>query len=205
MKNALKIHTSLSGASAILSSDETLVSAAWKQTKNQDRKERAVLLPADSFKTPEVPEAFRPLVEAVLLSTAENTLKKFVEQNPSCFEVAAGLFEKTSLTESFLASSDGWVGKQELELGFVASKTWKRITGRKEFQENTAYQAAANSFKDAILKLTGKNVSLDAEKCDAILSKMEDDDLETGWGVFVAKRLEALKSKPVSGLDFSSL
>lgn len=201
----IRIHTHLIGAQAIKGIDEVLIHATWKLTANQEKKERIVLVPAECVKAPEVPDSFRALVESVLLAAAEQCLKNYVNSNPNSAEMDVGLFARDGLVAEFLTKQDNWMSKETLELGFTASKTWKRIAGRPEFKNNAVYQMQANRFKDTILKLSGKAVSLDADKCDVIMAKLEDDDLETPFGEFVVKRLTALKAKQGGEFDLSAL
>lgn len=204
--SADRIHTSIAGAHAIKPLGSVVIAQKWKQTSNQQSKERAIIIPMECMKAPEVPESFRALVESALLSSAEAVLKAHCNEEPHAMEVnAAEMFSRVALTEAFLQRGDSWLTKQELEIGFTASSTWKRITSREEFKTNSAYQAAANSFKETILKLTGKNVQIDSDRCDTILAKLEDSDLETDFGQFVVRRLTSLKARVSQDVDFSSL
>lgn len=202
--NILRIHSSVEGTLASVKLGEVAVTKKWKETKEQVRKERGIVVPMECLKAPEVPESFRVLVESVLMQSAVEVLQKFVEDgNEGVFEIPGELFGRVNLVESFLASGSGWLTRQELELGFTASATWKRIIGKPEFIGNKVYQAQANMFKETILKLTGKAVRLAPERCEQILSKLEDADLETEFGVFVSKRLNGLMKVEVEqgGLD----
>lgn len=205
MAASFKLHTSINSANAIKAVGECVVSATWKETKNQTRKERAVVVPMECLKAPEVPESFRALVEAALLSTAEAILKKHVNEEPNNYEILASMFDRPNLVEAFIASGSGWMNKEELEQGFNASATWKRITSRAEFQHNKTYQNAANYFKESILKLTGKATKIAPEECDKILSKIEDSDLETEFGTFIVKRLQSIKQNSVETFDLDAL
>lgn len=196
--SSLKIHTSIAGATAIKAVGEVMVSCKWKETANQQRKERAILVPMECVSAPEVPEAFRALVECALSESASSVLKTYCDQEENSYEVNAELFTRPNLTEAFMQRGEVWLSKQELELGFTASATWKRITSRQEFQNNTAYKAAAEQFKAAILKLTGKAVQMKKEQCEAILAKLSPEDLETNFGNFVVKRLTQLSRKQIS-------
>ena len=203
--SSYRIHTSIQGAQAIVSAGERLVSAKWKQTKNQNSMERAVVVPFECLAAPEVPQSFRALVESCLQEAASESLKKFVGENENSMEIPAELFTREGLVEAFMSRADTWMGKEALEVAFTASKTWKRIAGREEFRTNATYQRAANAFKDAILKLSGKATVLPPAMQDAILAKMEEDDLETEFGVFVTKRIEAMKRKDAGEIDLSAL
>lgn len=204
--NNLNIFSAISGADAVKTVGSVLISAKWKETANQKRMERAVLIPMECVKAPEVPESFRALVESVLLSSAESVLKGYCDGNKLATEVDSSLFDRPNLIQvSIEGAKSDWLGKEELELAFTASATWKRIASKPEFTGNKAYQAAANRFKDTILKLSGKATQLDADLCDVVLSKIEDADLETRFGEFVVSRLQVLKNKKVAELDLSAL
>lgn len=203
-----RVHTSIVSAAAIKAVGEVQVTKKWNETTKQTAKERSVLIPMECVKAPEVPESFRALVEAALISQAVEVLKDFCDANPNSFEIEAESFTRTNLVESFLTRGDSWMSKAELELVFTASATWKKISSDPRFAGETAVQAyknAASAFRDTILKLTGKAVSLEVSKCDAILSKLHDDDLETPFGIFLCKRINSIRAKSSEPIDFDSL
>lgn len=205
--SSIRIHTTIESAKAILAVGEIQVSAKWNETSKQKKMERSVNLPFNCLKAPELEgTGFRPLVECILERAAESVLKEFVNENPNTMEIDESLFTRENLSESFMSSGDSWLTKQELEIGFTQSATWKRITSRPEFTSNATYKAQAEKFKDAILKLTGKAVQMEPDQCDKILVKLEDSDLATGFGAFVVKRLTQLKNKPrASDFDVGAL
>jgi hypothetical protein len=203
--NVYRIHTSIVSAAAIKAVGEIQVTKKWNETTKQTAKERSVLIPFECVKAPEVQEQFRALVEAALLSQAVETLKDFCDANPNSFEIGADQFERQTLVDSFLTRGDSWMTKQELEIAFTASATWKRITESEKFKENQAYKNAAAAYKETILKLCGKNVSFTVEKCDNILAKFEETDLETEFGAFVVKRVNAIRAKSSEVADFDAL
>jgi hypothetical protein len=201
----LRVHTSILSAAALLAIGEKQISVKWNETSKQSKREVSVLIPFESVSAPEVPESFRILVESALVSSAKDVLKSFVEQNPNSFELDSSLFDRDVLTQNFLASGSTWMKKEELEIAFTGSATWKRIASRPEFQNNKTYQAVANRFKDTILKLSGKVTQIPADDCDKILCKLEDSDLSTPFGEFVVSRLEQMKAKISQEVDFDSL
>ena len=160
----------------------------------------------EALRAPEVPEQFRALVESVLFSQAGESLKTFCDESPEVWEVPQALFTRQALIEAFQNRGSNWLSKQELEIGFTASATWKRISSKPEFQTNKTYQAAANGFRDRILKLSGKATRFEPAVCDAILSKLEESDFETSFGMFVVERLSAIrKMSETVELDLSVL
>lgn len=202
---SFRVHTSISSATSIVSVGERVVSAKWKQSKNQDSKERAVIVPFNVLTAPEVPESFRALVESCLQEAASQVLKSFCDESPNSMEVSENLFTREALTEAFMSRADTWMSKEALELAFTGSATWKRIAGREEFRNNATYQRAANAFKDAILKLSGKATVLAPSMQDAILAKLEEADLASEFGAFVTKRIQQMKQKDSGDVDLSAL
>jgi len=202
---AIRVHTSIISAAAIVAVGEKLVSAKWNETTKQSKREVAVVLPMENLVAPEVPESFRALVESALLSQAEATLKTFCAENPNSFEIDETMFDRPNLVESFMNRGSLWLGKKDLEIAFTSSATWKRIASRPEFSSNKTYQMVANRFKETILKLSGKATVISPDDCDAILSKIEDSDLETQFGEFVVSRLESMKNRKQEKIDFDSL
>lgn len=200
-----RVHTNIQSATTSKNLGEVVISKKWNETSKQTSRERAICVPMEIVSAPEVPESFRAIVESVLRNQATETLKKFCEENPNSFEINSELLTRVQLTEDFLNSGDSWMSKQELEISFTSSATWKRIVSREEFKSNQVYQNAANAFKETILKLSGKAVSIPADKCDQILSKISDDDLETSFGNFVVRRLNQIRSKSSEAIDFDSL
>lgn len=202
----LTIDTLISSATTIKALGEVVIEAKWKETANQKRMERAVILPMECVSAPEVPEAFRALVEIALRESAEGVLKHFCELNPNSFEIPRTSFDRPNLTEFFLQRGEVWLSKEDLEKGFLSSNTWTRISSREEWKNNQAYRNAAEQFKSAILKLTGKAVQMKPEQCEAILAKIEEKDLENAWGAFAVKRLSQLaKKNKVEKFDISAL
>jgi hypothetical protein len=204
MSNSVRIHSAIAGAVAALG--EVVVSSTWKQTANQTRKERAVCIPMECVKAPEVPEAFRALVESCLMASAEQTLKDHVNAQENNWEILSSQFERPQLVESYLAKADSWMTKESFEIAFTGSATWKRITSRAEFSSNATYQAAANGFKDALLKITGKVAYIGKDQRDVILSKLDSADISSEFGVFVVRRFEQMAKKDqVSEVSFADL
>lgn len=201
----LRVHSSIISATAIVAVGERCVSVKWNETTKQAKREASILLPFECLVAPEVPESFRALVESALSSSAEDVLKKFCSDNPNSFEIDEAMFTRESLTESFMTRGSLWLGKKELEIAFTGSATWKRIASRPEFSTNKTYQAVANRFKETILKLSGKATVISPDDADQILAKIEDSDLETPFGEFVATRLEAMKNRKQEKIDFDSL
>lgn len=191
----IRIHSSIASAAAIVGIGERVVSAKWKQTANQTSKERAVILPMEVLLAPEVPEAFRPLVESCLLASAEQTLKDFVNLNENNYEMLPSLFGRGQLTENFLTKSEAWLSREDLEKAFTMSATWKRISGNPNFATNKTFQNIAGQYRDAILKLSAKTAYLAPELRENILAKLSEDDLSTEMGAFILRRFDQMGKK----------
>ena len=206
LPSALQLHTSMDAAVSLAGIGQRVVSKSWKETANQKRKERHVVVPVECVTAPELKDSpFRALVESALMSAAETVLRDWVNQEgDSCFEIPSEQFFRPNLIETFMGR-ESWLSKEALDLAFTQSQTWNRIVSRPEFKSNKSYQRAANLFKDSILKLSGKNTSLKPELCDALLVKLEDSDLNTEFGAFVVKRLNQIKNKHVEEFDLSAL
>lgn len=205
-QSSLQLHSSLDAALSLAGIGQRVVSKAWKETAQQRRKERHVIVPMECVTAPELASTpFRALVESALMSAAETVLRDWVNQEgDSCFEIPSEQFFRPNLIEAFMGR-DSWLSKEALDLAFTQSATWQRIVSRAEFKQNKSYQKAANLFKDSILKLSGKNTSLKPELCDALIVKLDDADLNTEFGAFVLKRLNQIKNRSVEEFDLSAL
>ncbi len=202
----LRLHTSLDAAISLSGIGERVVSKTWKETANQKRKERHVIVPMECVTAPELNDSpFRALVESALMSAAETVLRDHVNhEGDACWEIPSELFNRPNLMEVFMGR-ESWMSKEALDLAFSQSATWKRISSSQMFKSNKSYQRAASLFKDSILKLSGKNTSLKPELCDALLVKLDDKDLNTEFGAFVVKRLGQIKNRSAEEFDLSAL
>lgn len=200
-----RIHFSVEACMAHLSVDTRMVSKSWKKTANQTPKERHILVPFECVTAPEVPDQFRPLVESALMSAAETVLRDHVNaEGDQCNTIPLALFSRPSLIETFMGR-EAWMTREQLEVAFTGSTTWKRIASRPEYQANASYRKMAEYFKGQILKLAGKRVDIPAAECDVLMTKISDSDLETEFGSFVLRRLDAIKNRKDEVLDLSAL
>lgn len=204
----IQVHTSVSGAMAILGAGQRLVSKKWNETTKQKAMERHVILPMEcvTVAESEANAQFKPLIESALMAAAVMVLKTEIgEKGENCFELDSDSFSRPRLIEAFMGG-DTWLDKESLEKLFTISATWKRITARPEFSSNALYKAKANAFKADILKLAAKNISLSVDACDRILAPIDDADLETEFGSFVAKRIGVLRNKAENeAVDYGGL
>ena len=200
--NSYKIHSTIAGAIAALG--EVQVTAKWKETANQKRGERAITIPMECVKAPEVPEAFRALVESCLMAAAEQTLKSHCTDSPNNWEILATAFERPQLVESFIAKNDEWMTKAQLELAFTGSATWKRIVSRPQFGTDAAYQANANWYKGLVMAVANKQAHVSKNDRDTCIAKMEPTDLATEFGIFVVRRFEQMAKKDQAPQAYSA-
>ena len=202
----LRLHTSLDAAISLSGIGQRVVSKTWKETAQQRRKERHVIVDAECVTAPELNDSpFRALVESALMSAAETVLRDWVNQEgDNCFEIPAEQLFRPNLIETFMGR-DSWLSKEALDLAFTQSATWDRIVNKPAFKQNKGYQRAANLSQVSILKLAGKNTSLKPELCDALLVKLDDRDLQTEFGAFVVKRLGQIKNRTTEEFDLSAL
>lgn len=189
------VHTSISAVSLNLPLGQRLVTKKFNQTAAQQGMERAVFIPSECLSAPEVPDAFRPLVEAALMQAAVSALTKWVKQgNTENYSIPAELFHRPALVEEFMGQ-ESWMDKSQLDAAFTASATWSRITGRPEWKSSPVYRKKAEYIKEHLLKLSGKRVSIKPELCDQLISIIDEKDLSTEFGVFVLKRLQQIRDR----------
>ena len=195
--NTVRVHTAIASAMAILGTGQRLVSKKFNETTKQKAMERHVIIPMEcvTVTESEVNSQFKPLVESALMSAAvavlSNTIK---EKGENCFELELSIFDRPRLIEAFLGG-DTWYSKEELEILFAKSATFKRMESRPEFLSNAMYKARVMAYKANILKLAAKNISMPVDACDKILASLEESDLDTEFGSFAVKRLSQLRIK----------
>lgn len=205
----LVIYSAIAGAQAVKTVTQRIITRKWNQTTKQTAKERTVCVEQECLTAPDVPEAFRALVESALAESAVETLKAFCDDNPLSTEVDAHLFTRPQLIESFLQRGVN-LSKSELDEAFTKSATWQRIAGNELFKSgDDGYIARANYFKETILKLSGKNTApLSLTRAQQFLTKIEDEDMSTPFGMFVTRKLQAMireAQKAVIEHDLSDL
>lgn len=144
-----------------------------------------------------VPEQFRPIVDIALDNAAKaifaNYLKAFSTM-PST--MPAHILAESEILDSASNDSSSWLSKEELETAWKVSATRKRIIDNEKYSKSAEYRKVANLYAELVLKLSGTRVTIEPDKLDWILAKMEGDDLDTDFGIFVVKRVQKLKMKP---------
>lgn len=193
---SLPVYSLISGAAAVVAIGEVLISKKFNKTKNQEKMERAIVIPMECVKAPEVCEEFRPLVESALMESARNVLAAYCLESTIATEVKPELFSRVALTEAFLSRNDQWLTSEQCEAMFLESATWKKFAARADFATPVIFKQATQ-YKELIIKCAAKTAHYPAATRDAILAKMEEADMETDLGAFVAKRFAQMAKKDV--------
>ena len=143
-----------------------------------------------------VPEQYKELIGAVLDKTARDILLDAVRNSTATpGEVPAAWFTEDNLLDRATNGASDWLSKEELEEAWKASSTRSRIIETETYKTNQNYRKTANAFAEMVLKLSGKTTFLEEKYQDWILSKLDDKDLETEFGVFVTMRISRMKGK----------
>ena len=140
---------------------------------------------------------YRPLLEAVLYSAAQAILARFINNagmTPST--VPAHLFSNDAILEEANGNNSEWLTKEELNEAWKASATRAAIYNQSRYANEPAYRRAFTRFEEMILKLAGKTSTYEEKELDTMLAKIADADLGTAFGMFVVRRIEALRNKP---------
>ena len=142
---------------------------------------------------------YKPLLEAVLYSAAQAILARFINNfsNGTPSTVPANLFSNDAILEEANGNNSEWLTKEELTEAWKTSATRAAVYNQQRYANETAYRRAFVRFEEMILKLAGKTSTYEEKELDAMLAKLADADLSTAFGMFVVRRIEALRNKPV--------
>ena len=144
-----------------------------------------------------VPEQFRPIVDIALDNAAKNLFANYLKAFSTMPSTMPGhILAESEILDAASNDSASWLSKEELEQAWKASATRKRIIDTDKYQKSAEYRKVANLYAELVLKLSGTRISIEPDKLDWILAKMEGDDLSTDFGIFVVKRIQKLKMKP---------
>lgn len=140
---------------------------------------------------------YRPLLEAVLYSAAQAILARYINNagvTPST--IPAHLLSNDAILEEANGNNSEWLTKDELTEAWKASATRAAIYNQSRYANEPAYRRAFTRFEEMILKLAGKTSTYEEKELDTMLAKLADADLGTAFGMFVVRRIEALRNKP---------
>jgi hypothetical protein len=144
------------------------------------------------------PEQYRAVIEAALDNAAKEILLAYVKAYTIVpAELPSHIFSSENIIDAAGNNDSSWLSKEELETAWKESDTRKRIIENNKYKESAEYRKVANLYADYVLKLSGKRADIPADKLDWILAKIEDSDLSGEFGIFVTKRISALKMKKV--------
>lgn len=205
----LKIFSTPDAAKVETAIGQIMVIASWNANTKEKipAKAHAINLPMECLKAPEVPEAFRPLVESALMQSAVDALKKFVNENPAVWEVSETEFTRPQLVELFMQRGSAWMSKTEIEKAFKESATWKRISESDAFKRGDVdYLNRATVFRDNIAKLSAKAFYLPDGQPETYLSNLSAEDLDTPLGQFLTRKLaENIKRNEAARVNVGTL
>lgn len=155
----------------------------------------------------QVPSNYAALLAAVLETAAKSILSKRLESMsiwPS--HIDGAIFTADAILSEASGANTEWLTREELTAAWEASATRKQFITSPNYTTNKAYRQAVEMFKELVLKLAGKTSQYQEQELDKILVKIHSEDLETEFGSFIIKRIEALKNRPAkSAIDLDIL
>ena len=190
----LSIYTSADQAALTATANQRTILARFRNPSRTF----AVNISNDAWtRVAHIDATYRPLLEAVLYSAAQAILARFINNagmTPST--VPAHLFSNDAILEEASGSNSEWLTKEELNEAWKASATRAAIYNQSRYANEPAYRRAFTRFEEMILKLAGKTSTYEEKELDTMLAKIADADLGTAFGMFVVRRIEALRNKP---------
>jgi hypothetical protein len=164
---------------------------------NPVRKYWVQIEPASWTDIDTVPEQFRSIVDIALDNAAKNIFANYLKAYSTVPSTMPGhILAESEILDAASNDSASWLSKEELEQAWKASATRKRIIDTDKYTKSAEYRKVANMYSELVLKLSGNKISIEPEKLDWIIAKMESDDLNSEFGIFVIKRIRKLKMKP---------
>lgn len=188
--NTLHLYTTLEAARLTAAPTEAQITY---QTKAKETRKTAIInltLPDTSA----VPSQFRPLVEASLQATAKAILARILSTGsvwPT--EIDAAYFAHAALISGAMPSN--WVKSDDLKTWWSQSATLTAWQSRADWATNKALRRQVEEFSELVLKLSAKNATLTETQAERVLSKLQDADLSSDEGEFIARRIEQILSK----------
>jgi hypothetical protein len=199
------IYTSSDAANAAATTNERVIPVRWKSPA------RSIwaTIPNAAFvaATAECPAAYEALIHAVLEDSAKRIIRRHYENsNFSNTVIADACFTRDALIEEATSSHTDWLTKDELTALWEKSATRARIINDARYRTSTEYRRVANHFSDLVLKFAGKTSQFTPRELDAVLAKLNDEDLSSELGAFIIRRVEAIRNKPqAEALDLDLL
>ena len=162
------------------------------------KKEYCVILSKDLFSVPEtVPENYRTIIENALQNAAREILRNFVKEFSYVpGEVSENLFSIENILDVANNAVSENLSKEEFEELWKTSETRKHYTTSDKYKNNGQYRKIFARFEELILKLQGTKSKFEESELDTILIKIKEEDLDSEFGQYVAKRIAYFKNKP---------
>jgi len=206
--NQLTIYTSRDAAQGQTTPDAKLIEVF---KRNPTKYAGVWLLTANIPDTSLVPEQFRAIVDSAVMKA----IKGIVDDHAfsGTYEPSWIPADKLTCDAIMLAtttSATTWLSKEEVAKGWEQSTTYKTFKTRmleREGAARKAYAKVLDAFSEDINKLSAKSVkSITPDQATKMLAKLDDADLQTTWGEFIAARLTTIASKEEpESIDVDSL
>lgn len=192
--NTITIHRN--AESALPANGERIITARFKNPARS----ATICIPAEPFNMlASVPDAYRGLLDAILEKAAKDILSAYLNGFTTWpTTIPADRFTHDALLEQASGANTNWLSKEELEAAWKASATRKAFYNDARFAANPAYRKAVGKFEELVLKMAAKNAAYQPEELDKILAKIHDDDLVGEFGMFVVRRIEQIRNKPMT-------
>jgi hypothetical protein len=214
MENAtnatIVLHTSIDSAALLTQGNERLIVCRFKNPARAI----AANIPNDAWQQMESAVdnlQYRSLLDAVLIEAAKSILSNYYlniwdNNKVTVSSIPAHLINADAIIEEASGNNSDWMTKDELTNAWKESATRNAVYNQQRYATDKAYQRAYTRFEEMILKLAGKTSTYQPDELDVILAKIADDDLNTQFGLFVMRRIEALRNKPIKAdIDLSVL
>ena len=193
----LNVYSKAESARAVLRDNEKTVKQGFKNPARA----AFVNVPSeawDKLKNSGIPDQYASLLDAVLVTAAKSIIKRAVDNLSGAIPATmpAQWFTADAILEEATATNNGMMSKAELEDAWQQSETRKRIMGSERYRTSREYRIAANAYADLILGLTARKPDYKDDDLDKMIAKLDDADLDTDFGAFVLRRVDAIKNKP---------
>lgn len=170
-------------------------------------REAAIILPADVWAPAaaiiaSTPPPYNQLIEGALISAAKailaRTITNAAEAKATLNDIPVSLLTLERILDEASGAANDWLTKEELEAAWHESATKAAIYKADRYANDANYRRAYSYFESLVFKLAGKTSAYTPADLDALASKLVEVDHATPFGSFVLKRIEQLRSKPVT-------
>ena len=195
--------TTASALAVVALTGEKIITARFRAPS----REAAIILPADTWAPAAAiiaatPPPYNQLIEGALISAAKSILARTItnaaEAKATLTDIPASLFTLERILDEASGAANDWLTKEELEAAWHESATKAAIYNAGRYANEANYRRAYSYFESLVFKLAGKTSAYLPADIDALASKLAEDDHATPFGSFVLKRIEQLRSKPVT-------